>query len=395
MIHTRSAFSCIAVVLLLDVMRGGPASTALQAAGQTGAQPSTVLVKVCVPRNLVDDESWNTPYPGSVMAAFKTLIREFVAAHGTAQVEYQIRSSAFTRFEDSPGGTWAPDPRTLLDEVSSSEACPATSYTNTLEVDAPAARAEKPQDNFVRYLEAAQAGNAMAQIYIALMYEHGDGVAQSDAQAVSWYRRAALQGRPYAMLQLGMHLRAGKGVAWGEAEAMAWFKKAADSGAVDAMTALGVGFMAGLGSDAGQGRLDYPQAVYWFSRAAQQGDGFAQINLGILYEQGWGVDQDPNRARQLYAQAAASSSAEVATLGRQYFAGVRQAPRTSQSDLSDFWKTAIVVGIAAGGLAILSRRSSSDSGSGTTVSIPNIDPHDGFGAAGLPCYVGTPGCTPF
>jgi TPR repeat protein len=202
------------------------------------------------------------------------------------------------------------------------------------------------------------------------------------------------------MMQLGLHLRSGKGVQWSETEAMQWFTQAAELGAVDAMTALGVGFMAGLGRDEGQGRQDYAQAAYWFRRAAEHGDGFAQINLGILYEQGWGVDADPDRARQLYAQAASNTSPEVANLGRQYFSAVQNSPAARPDDLSDFWKTVIVVGIAAGGLAVLSRiGSSSDTGSSSdrtvTVSTPNIDLHDGFGLAGLPCTVGQAGCTPY
>ena len=42
----------------------------------------------------------------------------------------------------------------------------------------------------------ADQGNAVAQIDIGLMYEHGLGVPQDFAQAVIWYRKAADRGMP-------------------------------------------------------------------------------------------------------------------------------------------------------------------------------------------------------
>ena len=78
------------------------------------------------------------------------------------------------------------------------------------------------QAAFTWYLQAAQAGIALAEQYVASMYEQGDGVTQNDAEAVAWYRKAADQGDAYAMTQLAVHLRLGRGVKWNEAEAMQW-----------------------------------------------------------------------------------------------------------------------------------------------------------------------------
>ena len=42
----------------------------------------------------------------------------------------------------------------------------------------------------------ADQGNAVAQIDLGCMYEHGQGVPQDFAQAVIWYQKAADQGTP-------------------------------------------------------------------------------------------------------------------------------------------------------------------------------------------------------
>ena len=234
------------------------------------------------------------------------------------------------------------------------------------------------QQAFALYYMAAQAGLPLAQEFVGAIFESGDGATQNDAQSASWYRQAALQNMPDAMVQFGADLRLGRGVPWNEAQAMQWFQRAAGLGNADAMTALGVGYMDGLGQDSGQGRQDYGQAASWFSKAAAQGDGLAQINLGVLYENGRGVTQDTARARQLYAQAAASSVPQISALGKQYLANFRDVPRqlpqraappgstpVSNDSSSDMWATLAAGGAIIGGLALLSSlMSSGSSGSG-------------------------------
>ena len=58
----------------------------------------------------------------------------------------------------------------------------------------------------------AHGGEARAQYDLGLMYDKGQGVPQSDAEAMRWYERAAEQGEPRAQYNLGlMHLN-GQGV---------------------------------------------------------------------------------------------------------------------------------------------------------------------------------------
>jgi hypothetical protein len=100
------------------------------------ADTPTVHVRICIPPNLVAEESWQTPYPGSPMATFRDSLRDYVAAHGgSGQTEYWIRDDAFDRYKAALAQSYTPDPRSLLTEVGAQQECPATNYTAELEVD--------------------------------------------------------------------------------------------------------------------------------------------------------------------------------------------------------------------------------------------------------------------
>merc|ERR1712185_106131 len=77
--------------------------------------------------------------------------------------------------------------------------------------------------------EAAEQGNAEAQDYLGTMYLYGNGVPQSDALAVEWWRKAADQGYAQAQCNLGVMYRQGKGgLPQSDALAVEWTRKAAD-----------------------------------------------------------------------------------------------------------------------------------------------------------------------
>ena len=71
------------------------------------------------------------------------------------------------------------------------------------------------------------------------MYDAGRGVAQSDQEAVRWFRRAAEQGYADAQYALGSMYSTGRGVAQSEEEAARWVRLAAEQGHVDALKVLG------------------------------------------------------------------------------------------------------------------------------------------------------------
>ena len=60
----------------------------------------------------------------------------------------------------------------------------------------------------------------MAQDNLGLMYEQGQGVTQSDARAVEWYKRSVAQGHASAQAHLGFMYEQGRGVTQSDARAV-------------------------------------------------------------------------------------------------------------------------------------------------------------------------------
>lgn len=110
------------------------------------ADVPTLQVRICIPPRLVTEQSWDKPVPGSNMAAFRSLIRDYVAAHGgSGDAAYWIADDAFERFVALNGASYPVDPETLVIAVSARFACPETNYAAQLEVDSPAPVAQTNQ----------------------------------------------------------------------------------------------------------------------------------------------------------------------------------------------------------------------------------------------------------
>ena len=60
------------------------------------------------------------------------------------------------------------------------------------------------------YRMLAETGDASAQNRLGLIYQHGEGVPQDDAEAVKWYLKAAEQGHADAQNNLGLIYQNGK-----------------------------------------------------------------------------------------------------------------------------------------------------------------------------------------
>jgi TPR repeat protein len=71
------------------------------------------------------------------------------------------------------------------------------------------------------------------------MYSLGRCVAQSNAEALRWFRRGANHGCAQAHFMLGHFYENGRGVAHDVGEAAEWYKKAADLGFVESRWNLG------------------------------------------------------------------------------------------------------------------------------------------------------------
>jgi TPR repeat protein len=53
--------------------------------------------------------------------------------------------------------------------------------------------------------KAAEAGNAVAMLRLALLYDQGDGVKQSSKTAFEWYAKASALGEPESQNQMGTY----------------------------------------------------------------------------------------------------------------------------------------------------------------------------------------------
>ena len=78
--------------------------------------------------------------------------------------------------------------------------------------------------------QAAELGNALAQVSYGRFLCKGIGTALDPAEAVEWFRKAADQNCPAAFYELGVCYENGEGVEKNLAEAEAWYRKAVDGG---------------------------------------------------------------------------------------------------------------------------------------------------------------------
>jgi localization factor PodJL len=129
--------------------------------------------------------------------------------------------------------------------------------------------------------QAANAGYAPAQFYLAKLYEDGaSGVKKDPAEARRWTQRAAEGGDPKAMHNLGLYYFHGDGGAKNVTQAAIWFRRAADLGLVDSQYNLAQLYEQGLGV-----AQNPAEAYKWFLIAAKSGDGESKASAERLKAQ--------------------------------------------------------------------------------------------------------------
>jgi uncharacterized protein len=116
--------------------------------------------------------------------------------------------------------------------------------------------------------KAAEAGNAVAQLRLALLYDQGDGVPRSAKTAFAWYSRAAAQGEPESQNQVGIFYELGEGVAENWDLSAKLYQASAAQGWMKGQFSFGRAFQFGIGVP--QNRQE---AIAWFQKAAAQGNG--------------------------------------------------------------------------------------------------------------------------
>ena len=159
----------------------------------------------------------------------------------------------------------------------------------------------------------AEQGNARAQYRLGVMHAIGQGVQQSDAEAVRLFRKAlgelqrlAGQGNAGAQFSLGGMYFNGWGVQQDVTTAVRWYRRAAEGG--DAMSQYNIGIIYTDGRGVPQ---DESEAVKWFCKSAEQGNPGAQFNLGKMYATGQGVQRDSVEAEKWFSLAAAQGYADA------------------------------------------------------------------------------------
>lgn len=91
---------------------------------------------------------------------------------------------------------------------------------------------------FEWFKAAAEGGCVASMAELALCYELGCGVTQSDDNALDWYTKAAAAGCPSAHYSVGEHYEEGRSVRLDHEEACIWFHRAAVMGEEDGVSGL-------------------------------------------------------------------------------------------------------------------------------------------------------------
>ncbi len=133
-----------------------------------------------------------------------------------------------------------------------------------------------------RLRTAAERGHVKAAVSMGDALLRGNGVPESQAEAMRWYRRAAESGSPVAYIRLG-DLYASHFSGMEAPRALEWYRKAAEADSAIAMIRLGKMFNDGRGVP-----QDQALAATWFSRAAAAGSSTAMVELSALYSQAGG-----------------------------------------------------------------------------------------------------------
>jgi TPR repeat protein len=177
----------------------------------------------------------------------------------------------------------------------------------------------------MRWLRLAAAqGNHEACFELGRLYARGIGVSKDPGEAVRWYQLAAASPSPSMVLpqfHLGCMHASGDGVAVNKEEAVRWFLTAAERGHPRAMLFLALALLNG------DGVPEDPSAAHrWMRLSAEKGDSTACFHLGQLYLQGRVVPRNPVDAVRWFQLAAADESELLSALpqyhlGQLYSAG--------------------------------------------------------------------------
>lgn len=174
---------------------------------------------------------------------------------------------------------------------------------------------------------AADQGHILAQLETGTGYLKGRGVVRSPEKAFSYLKQAADKNNPEAAYQVGKMLSENLGTKKDPEKALGYYRQAADAGvaeaAYQASVFLGEGrgcekdpeeakkylrLAAEKGSEKALKRLantkDEETSKEYLEKLAKEGNAVALTKSGMAYASGTGVQRDPEKAFQLFLQAA-------------------------------------------------------------------------------------------
>ena len=156
------------------------------------------------------------------------------------------------------------------------------------------------------YWQSAKNGNADAQIALAVLYETGVGVPQSNQEKLHWYKKAAKQGHSKAQTALANFYMEGKIIPQNFPKAFRLYKKAAKKKNAESQYRLGEIYERGVNIS-----QDYKTAIKWYLKAARQNHRDAFYRLGEIFEKGFSVDRDIAQAYGWYKLASEAGNKQA------------------------------------------------------------------------------------
>jgi len=133
---------------------------------------------------------------------------------------------------------------------------------------------------------AARQGHLMARNMLGRCHEHGWGCVADASLAVRHYRSAADGGLDWAMYNYANLLATGRGVAEDQARALSWYRRAADLGHAKSMNLLGRYLEEGRFCQA-----DPDSAFEWYRRSAEGGDFRGQFSYAAVLASGGKIEE--------------------------------------------------------------------------------------------------------
>lgn len=170
---------------------------------------------------------------------------------------------------------------------------------------------------------SAEAGDAMAQFDLSVMYSNGWGVPHDEDVALRWLQASAERRHAGAEYALAIHYATGTRVPKDPVRALALMREAAGQNFVLAEYHLGRWYARGENVV-----RDTSEAVRWYRLAAERGYAPAQYLVAGAYHFGSGVNEDPaEAARWLQAAAEQGHAGAQSQLGFWYGSGDKGVPK--------------------------------------------------------------------